>query len=88
VTLAEWSELARGVYGVALGVFLPASLLLVRWLAPRVGAGVKRVSAMGSELAAALREHSAALRGSTVAPERLEHLERLVGEIHAATVRR
>ena len=64
------------VYGFGLLV-LGTAILIALWKAGPVARAVVQ------ELASALREHSAALRGAGVPPERFERLEGQVGEIHA-----
>jgi hypothetical protein len=70
-------EAGKLLYGLGLLVLWAAILVVLRRVVPAV-VGVTR------ELAAALREHSAALRGTTISPD----VARQVAEIHAAVVRR
>lgn len=69
----RWGGL--GVYFLLLTLWAAVLVLLVK------AGPVARV--VVQELASALREHSAALRGTTVAPERFERIEGQVDEIHA-----
>ncbi len=70
-------ELGKILYGLGLLVLWAAVLVALRRAVPAV-------LAVTRELAAALREHSAALRGTTIGPD----VARQVAEIHAAVVRR
>lgn len=75
-----FAEVARGIYGFGLltlgGAFL---VLLVR--------GGPVALLVVRELAASLREHSAAMRGTAAAESAVAEMRRKVDEIHAAVVK-